>query len=435
MGLRGLAREIPWLYGIQFFGAWAERGSPIYFPTECLDVRPIGGTLGQAAAATTDVVAVWHLAGDIMKHFALGVAVVIVSFGLPARSHAQTTESAPVSVSGEGRVTEWVYGLHIPAARGLPFSAKVELETVSQLQDDTQITHKTYNLDARDSAGRTHNERRNWITVEGEEPRLNCVELYDPATRTRTDLFPLTKLARQWVVRVAAQATPPAATAKPETAKEDIGTDTMLGLPVKGVRMTQTYATGALGNDRPVTIVTEYWYAAELRINLLTKRTDPRYGVQTVRVTELESQEPDTALFAIGDEYKVVNEAGPTQVAQGPGATNERAKSTTVASSGALAGVARPGVGGVSIPACVYCPNPNYTDEARAAKFGGSVVLQVVVTADGRAENISVVKKAGYGLEQNAIETVRKWQFRPAKGPDGKPVATVVPIEVSFQIK
>ena len=97
--------------------------------------------------------------------------------------------------------------------------------------------------------------------------------------------------------------------------------------------------------------------------------------------------------------------------------------------------MARPGVGGVTVPACVYCSNPNFTDAARAAKFSGSVVLQVVVTADGRAENISVVRKAGYGLEQSAIETVRKWQFRPAKGPDGNPVATLVPIEVTFRIK
>jgi TonB family protein len=376
-----------------------------------------------------------------MNRFALALTAAIVAISLPPRTNAQTPDSAPLIVTSEGRVTEWVYGERIPAVRGLPFSAKVELETVSQLQDGTLITHKTYNLDARDSAGRTHNEMRNWITAEGEEPKLTRVELYDPATRTRTDLFPLTKVARQWVVGGAAQATPVAATAKPETTREEIGTDTMESLPVKGTRVTQTYAPGALGNDRPLTIVTEYWYAAELRLNLLTKRTDPRYGVQTVRVTELQRQEPDAALFAIGDGYKVVQEAGPTQVAQGPGATDERASTenaTTSAagpSGGALAGIARPGVAGVTVPACVYCPNPRFTDEARAAKFSGSVVLQVVVTADGHAENISVVRKAGYGLEQNAIDTVRKWQFRPAKGPDGNPVATVVPIEVTFRIK
>jgi TonB family protein len=387
------------------------------------------------------VVAVWNLAGDIMKRFAPAFAVLILSIGVLPLRIGQTQNPAAVSAPGEGRVSEWMTGEHIPAVSGLPFSAKVELQTVSQLQDGTLITHKTYNLDARDSAGRTHNEKRAWITSENEEPKLTSVELYDPATRTRTDLFPLAKLARQWVVGVTTQATPVAATAKPETTKEELGTDSMEGLPVKGTRVTQTYATGALGNDRPLTIVTEYWYAAELRINLLTKRTDPRYGVQTVHVTELEREEPDAALFAIGVEYKVVNEAAPVQLAQGAGATDERAaaeKATTSAAGaagGALAGISRPGVGGVTVPACVYCPSPSFTKEARAAKFNGSVVLQVVVTADGRAENISVVRKAGFGLEQNAIETVKRWQFRPAKGPDGNPVATLVPIELTFRIK
>jgi TonB family protein len=341
-------------------------------------------------------------------------------------------------VSNEGRVTEWVYGERIPAVRGLPFSAKVELETASRLQDGTQITHKTYNLDARDLAGRTHNEMRNWISAEGDEPRLTRIELYDPATKTRTDLFPLTNVARQWVVRATLQAASVPGATKPETTREEIGTDTMEGLPVKGLRLTQTYATGTLGNDRPLTIVTESWYSAELRINLLTKRTDPVHGVQTVRVTELKRDEPDAALFAIGDQYKIVNEEGPTQVGQGPGATDERAAASpgvANAPGGALAGIARPGVGGVTVPACIYCPNPPFTDEARAAKFSGSVVLQVVVTAEGRAENISVTRKTGYGLEASAIETVRKWQFRPAKGPDGNAVATVVPIEVTFRVK
>lgn len=73
----------------------------------------------------------------------------------------------------------------------------------------------------------------------------------------------------------------------------------MQGIPVHGVRVSQTYKVGTLGNDRPLRIITEYWYSEELKINLLTKRSDPRFGVQTVRVTELARQEPDSSLFAI----------------------------------------------------------------------------------------------------------------------------------------
>jgi len=100
----------------------------------------------------------------------------------------------------------------------------------------------------------------------------------------------------------------------------------------------------------------------------------------------------------------------------------------------AKAGIAKAGVGGVGVPVCLYCPIPGYTDKARSAKYQGSVVLQVVVTTEGRAANISVIKGAGMGLEEAAIEAVKGWKFRPALGPDGHAVATVVPIQVSFRL-
>jgi TonB family protein len=379
-----------------------------------------------------------------MMRPAFGLALVVFAFCFAvsgnSQTNSQTNNTVVVSAPRDGNVTEWMSGEHIPAVAGLPFSAKVVLETVSQLQDGTQITHTTYNIDARDLAGRTRNEMRNWIPADGAEPCLTRIELYDPATRMRTDLFPLTKFARQWSTVATQTLTPTTRAVKPETTRVQIGTDTMEGLPVRGTRISQTYATGALGNDRPLTIVTEYWFSAELRINLLTKRTDPRHGVATVRVTEMVREEPDAALFAIGDEYKVVNDATAVPVVQGPGGSDERvaagaASTINLAGNSALSGIARPGVNGVTIPRCTYCPNPSFSDEARAAKVQGTVILQVVVAADGRAENISVVRKAGYGLDQKAIEAVRSWQFKPATGPDGVAVATVVPIEVTFRLK
>lgn len=374
-----------------------------------------------------------------MKRFAfsLGVLLSALVYTLAAFSQSpQSNDAVPLGVTGEGRVAESMSGEHIPAISGLPFSAKVVLETVSHLQDGTLIAHTTYNLDARDSSGRTRSEMRNWISTDGAEPRLTHVELYDPATRTRTDLYPLSKLARQWILGATQTAAPLAPGPKPEITREEIGTDTMEGLPVKGLRVTQTYVTGALGNDRPLSIFTESWYSPELHINLLTKKSDPRYGEQTVRVTELDRQEPDAVLFAVGAEYKIVNETAPVLSAQGSGASDERSASGGAANMNpALAGVARAGVNGVTVPRCVYCPSPSFTDEARLAKINGSVVLQVVVSANGRAENISVMRKLGYGLDQNAIETVKSWQFKPATGPDGNPISTIVPIEVTFRIK
>jgi periplasmic protein TonB len=92
------------------------------------------------------------------------------------------------------------------------------------------------------------------------------------------------------------------------------------------------------------------------------------------------------------------------------------------------------GVNGVGIPECIYCPPPLYSDDARKAKYMGSVVLQVTVTADGRAVNISIIKDPGMGLGEKAVESVRTWRFKPAAGPSGKIVPVIVPIEVTFRL-
>jgi periplasmic protein TonB len=97
-------------------------------------------------------------------------------------------------------------------------------------------------------------------------------------------------------------------------------------------------------------------------------------------------------------------------------------------------GAFRAGINGVGVPVCLYCPIPQYSDEARKAKYQGTVVLQVTITTDGKAINISVVKGPGLGLEEKAIEAVKGWKFKPAVGPAGKPVATIVPIEVTFRL-
>jgi len=94
----------------------------------------------------------------------------------------------------------------------------------------------------------------------------------------------------------------------------------------------------------------------------------------------------------------------------------------------------RAGVNGVGQPACIYCPNPDYSDEARKAKYQGSVLLDVIVTADGRVLDPRVLKGPGLGLEEKAIAAVRNWRMRPATGPNGKPVSCRVNIEVVFRL-
>jgi TonB family protein len=96
-------------------------------------------------------------------------------------------------------------------------------------------------------------------------------------------------------------------------------------------------------------------------------------------------------------------------------------------------GVFRAGRDGVGIPACLYCPNPQFTDEAVKARYQGVVMLRIIVTPDGRATNISVVKGLGLGLDEKAVEAVKGWRFTPARGPNGQTVSVWTTIEVNFR--
>jgi TonB family protein len=89
---------------------------------------------------------------------------------------------------------------------------------------------------------------------------------------------------------------------------------------------------------------------------------------------------------------------------------------------------------GVTYPVCQYCPRPDYPEEARKVKYSGSVTLNVVVLPNGKTGRIEVVNSPGMGLDEKAVEAVRGWLFKAGVGPNGKPVATVITIEVIFQL-
>ena len=95
-------------------------------------------------------------------------------------------------------------------------------------------------------------------------------------------------------------------------------------------------------------------------------------------------------------------------------------------------GVYRVG-GGVSAPAVLYKIDPEYSEEARKAKYSGTVVLYIEVDTGGHATKIRVVKGIGLGLDEKAIEAVNKWRFKPGFK-DGKPVTVAAQIEVNFRL-
>lgn len=83
---------------------------------------------------------------------------------------------------------------------------------------------------------------------------------------------------------------------------------------------------------------------------------------------------------------------------------------------------------------CRICPDPLYSDEARKTKLQGSVLLAVLVGADGRAKDVRVLRGLGMGLDENAIQAIRNWQFLPARDAGQHPVASWIKVETTFRL-
>jgi TonB family protein len=88
---------------------------------------------------------------------------------------------------------------------------------------------------------------------------------------------------------------------------------------------------------------------------------------------------------------------------------------------------------GVSQPTLIYKVEPEYSEEARKAKWQGTVQLSLIVETSGKPSNVRVVRALGLGLDQQAIEAVQQWRFKPGLQ-GGKPVRVIATIDVSFRL-
>ncbi len=126
---------------------------------------------------------------------------------------------------------------------------------------------------------------------------------------------------------------------------------------------------------------------------------------------------------------------GPADLTLRIGPVSAPAQTMTVtgpAGTVTTAGVYRPG-GGVTNPIPTYHPEPQYTEEARQAKWQGSVMVSVIIDATGTPTNIKVIRPLGLGLDEKAIEAVSQWKFQPGTK-DGVPVPVQAQIEVTFRL-
>lgn len=146
----------------------------------------------------------------------------------------------------------------------------------------------------------------------------------------------------------------------------------------------------------------------------------PNIGVQsTTRITMSSNGQGGPAGIGNGQN----DDAGPGN-GNGDGPSGDR---------GTNGGIYTPGIGGVSNPVPIFTPEAEFSDEARRAKFQGVCVISVIVDSHGLPQDPRVVQPLGMGLDDKALDAVRRYRFKPATK-NGEPVAVRITVEVDFHL-
>jgi hypothetical protein len=196
-----------------------------------------------------------------------------------------------------------------------PFTGVINVQRSVVHGDGSVQDFRTVREIGRDSRGRIFNQYRTMLPAsDTSTPQVIQVLLYDPQTRTSTTLFTQRRVFRSGTVNRPPETQPPALLDASTTGnsiprneftkEEDLGTRQMEGVPVHGVRETQTIPAEKSNTGKEIVTIDEYWYSADLRINMLVKHSDPRTGAITMTVIQVKRSEPDPALLEIPEGYK-----------------------------------------------------------------------------------------------------------------------------------
>jgi hypothetical protein len=232
---------------------------------------------------------------------------------------------------------------------GSPFSGKEESRSLQILGDGTRIERTDDNMFYRDSQGRTRLETgpAGSVRVVIQDPVTGFIAILDTADKTAEKLpappTPVATLAARAqkgrvvtqefrtaspvsvggsaaftqsagipAIGVGAQLVTGPVTAKIENAAtgskpvvEDLGTQNVNGVSATGHRTTLTVATGEIGNDRPIRVVSETWYSSDLQMLVKSSNADARFGDTSYELMNINRAEPDPALFQIPSDYTV----------------------------------------------------------------------------------------------------------------------------------
>jgi hypothetical protein len=195
-----------------------------------------------------------------------------------------------------------------------PFSAVVLVEWSGIQSNGSPANLKSIREIGRDNRGRIHNESRARVPASTtDEPQIERIHLYDPQTRISTMIIPETNTFWTTTVNHPPATVPPAfrfASADGErapqnefTKEEDLGTQEIDGVQAHGVRYSQTIPAENPAEEKDVVVADEYWYSADLRINLMIVHSDPRKGTVSATVSNIKRAEPDPSFFEVPEGY------------------------------------------------------------------------------------------------------------------------------------
>ncbi|HEX3471811.1 MAG TPA: hypothetical protein VHT28_11565 [Silvibacterium sp.] len=246
------------------------------------------------------------------------VLTALVSCGIFAFAQSNTTaQSRPVVHVEDGGMNEVLESIAIPSTSHAPFYATLDTEWARPLVGGGSYTFENERHVARDSAGRVYQERWYLVPRNGKiKTQMYYIQIFDPVAHNSYWCSVAEKACALRVYHPAPEVTFGTEVGEkgelPDgwgfVTQEDLGKQNLAGVDTIGIRQTTTINPWMAGNDRPMTIVREYWHSAALNINLLSTLTDPRLGTQTFTIKEISTAEPDTQLFSPPAGYKLVDQ-------------------------------------------------------------------------------------------------------------------------------
>ena len=252
------------------------------------------------------------------------VLVLLVSVGAGAQSTQPPPPPPPHDVmfirgpgAAGGMLTIGEFG-EGKTVTGAPLSGDLIVTRDTTLADGNRIHNESQSHVYRDSEGRVRREMGvDLLTPATGNVKRNLIVIHDPVAGKRYMLSPDDKTAREMPAHgprhnakggempLNAMGGPDGPGGPGEVTNEQLGTKAVNGLQAEGVRVTRTIAAGAIGNDKPITVVTERWYSPDLKIAVMTTHTDPMMGTVTTKLVNVTKGEPDASLFQVPSDYKV----------------------------------------------------------------------------------------------------------------------------------